>query len=123
MTFVVMLVGILISAVGICMAIAPQRLLDWIAGMEPRLRFRVAIVVRVALGAAFLAAAPASRLPGVVYAVGIIALVAAAGILVMGQSRLDALLVWWLGRPRPFVRGMSAFAIGLGALLVYAGAA
>ena len=27
-----------------------------------------------------------------------------------GQARLDALVSWWLDRPRPFVRGISAFA-------------
>jgi len=120
---IVTFMGILAIAAGILMAAAPQRIVDWMKSLEPRRRFGLAIGVRVVIGAIFLLVAPSCRLPAVVQAVGIIALVAAVAILAMGQTRLDALIDWWIERSAAFMRGVSVFQLGFGALLVYAGGA
>lgn len=122
MAIVVTLVGLLLTLAGIVLAVAPQRLLDWIRGMESRTRFGVAIGARAVMGVLFLLAAPACRQPLVVQIVGWIALVAAVGILLMGRNRLDRFLAWWLERPLGFLRGWSVVAMGFGVLLLYSGA-
>ncbi len=85
-------------------------------------RFWTAILVRVAIGVLFLLAAPSCRLPVVVQVVGILALIAALAIFLIGRTRLDSFLTWWLGRPQSLIRSWSIVAIGFGALLIYAGA-
>ena len=122
MAIVVTLLGILIMAAGVVIAVAPKRLIDWISSLEPGIRFRAAILVRVAIGVSFLLAAPSCRLPVVVQVVGILTLIVAAAILLSGRTRLDSLMAWWLGRPQSFLRSWSIVAIGYGALLIYAGA-
>ncbi len=123
MGMVVTLLGILITALGVVIAVAPKRLIDWISSLEPGIRFRAAILVRVAIGVSFLLAAPSCRLPVVVQVVGILALIAALAILLIGRTRLDSFLTWWLGRPQSLIRSWSIVAIGFGALLlIYAGA-
>ena len=108
MAIVVTLLGILITAAGVVIAVAPKRLIDWISSLEPGIRFRAAILVRVVIGVSFLLAAPSCRLPVVVQVVGILTLIAAAAILLSGRTRLDSLLAWcWVGRSRSFEAGVS----------------
>ncbi len=122
MAIVVTLLGILMTAAGVVIAVAPKRLIGWISSLEPGIRFWAAILVRVAIGISFLLAAPSCRLPVVVQVVGILMLIVAAAILLIGRSRLDSHLAWWLGRPQSFLRSWSIVVIGFGALLIYAGA-
>ena len=122
MAIVVTLLGILITAAGVLIAGAPKHLIGWISSLDPGIRFWAAIFVRVAIGVAFLLAAPSCRLPVVVQVVGILSLIAAVAILLIGRRGLDSLLAWWLGRSQSFLRTWSIVAIGFGALLIYAGA-
>ena len=122
MAIVVTLVGILLVAAGVVIAVAPKRFIDWISSLEPGVRFWAAILVRVALGVWFLLAAPSCRLPVVVQVVGILSLIAAAAILLIGRTSLDAFMDWWLGLPQSLLRSWSVLAVGFGALLIYAGA-
>lgn len=99
-----------------------MRFVRLISSLESVKRFRVAVLMRLLLGLAFLLAAPSCRQPAVVQLVGIVMLLAAGGLLVVGRERLDTFLAWWLARPRPFVRSWSILAFGFGALLIYSGA-
>ena len=74
------------------------------------------------MGVIFLISAPSCRLPVVVEVIGILSLIAAAAIVVIGRTRLDSFLAWWLGRPQPFIRISSIGAIGFGGLLIFSGA-
>ena len=122
MAIVVTLLGILFTAGGVVIAVSPKRLIDWMSSLEPGIRFRAAILVRVAIGVFFLLAAPDCRLPVVVQVVGILMLIVAAAILLTGQTRLDSFMAWLLGRPQSVIRSWSILAIVFGALLIYAGA-
>lgn len=122
MNLIVTLVGVLVVAAAVLIAVAPMRLIDWIRSLESRKRFRTAILVRAALGVAFLVAAPTCRQPVVVQVVGIIMLLAAAGLLVLGRERLDSFMAWWMAQPESFLRIWSIAALGFGVLLIYSGA-
>lgn len=122
MALLVTLVGVLILGIGVLIAVAPARFFHWIASMETTIRFRAAILVRVVIGLLFLLAAPSCRQPAVVQVVGIIILLAAAGLLLLGRERLDSFLSWWMSRPLSLHRVWAVVAWGFGALLIYSGA-
>ena len=122
MGVIVTVVGVLIVAGSIVMAVAPERFVHLIVSMDSRIRFRYAVVVRLILGVLFILAAPGCREPGVVRVIGVLTLVAAAALLVVGRQRLDTFMEWWLGRPRPRLRAWSILGVALGVLLIYSGA-
>ena len=100
----------------------PKLIVGLVEHWRGRTRFRLAVGVRLVLGAALLIVAPSCRLPVVVQAIGAISIVAALAILIAGQERLDALIWWWITRPKSVMRISATFALAVGILLVYAGA-
>ncbi len=118
----VTLLGVVITMVGATGLIIPSRLTCWIGRMPPSIRFKTAVVIRLVIGVYCVVAAPQCRQPVVVMAVGILALVAALTIAVLGQRRLDAFVGWWLGQSAALIRLSSLCAVAFGVLLVVAGA-
>ena len=78
------------------------------------------MVIRVVLGAVLIAVAPDCRAPLVIRVVGVISIVAAVALVIVGRVRLDAFIEWWLGRPAR-LRVSATAAIAFEVLLVYAG--
>ena len=79
------------------------------------------VSLRVALGLLLLAGVEQSHLPGVVRILGILTLLGAVIVLLIGQQRLQRMLEWWLAKPSWFVRCWCVAAAGMGGLLFYAG--
>ena len=121
MAFIVSILGVLITLMGVLGIANPQRLINLAEHWHGPTRFWIAILVRVVLGVVLLAVAPACRLPMFVRIVGAIQIVAALVILILRHARLDAFIRWWLIRPA-LIRFSGFVAIAFGALLVYAGA-
>ena len=121
MAIIVSIFGILIILIGVMGIAKPQRLIDFFEHWHGPTRFWIAILVRVVLGVALLAVAPTCRLPMFVRILGVISLVAALGILILGRARLDSFIRWWLMRPA-LIRFSAIVAVAFGVLLVYAGA-
>ena len=121
MAIIVSMFGVLAVLIGIVGIASPQRLAGTIGGWDSPARFWFAIGIRVLFGIVLIRAAPVCRLPIVVSALGIVAIVAALGIGIAGRARLDALIGWWIQRPT-LLRLSAIVAIGFGVLLVYAGA-
>ncbi|MEE9608137.1 MAG: hypothetical protein V3U03_10420 [Myxococcota bacterium] len=122
MAVVVTLIGVLVAAVGALASVSPSRLIGWVSALDSTTRFWTAVLVRVVLGILLLVAAPSCRAPLVVQVIGAVTLIAAAALVALGPKRLDAFVAWWLERPKSLVRGSGGFAVGFGALLIYAGA-
>ena len=122
MEMIVSLVGILITAVGVVIAVAPKWFVDWMSSLDPGVLFWFGILARVSIGILFLLAAPSCRLPLVVQVVGVFSLIAALTMFVAGQARLASFTTWVLGRPQALIRSWSVVAVGFGMLLIYAGA-
>ena len=121
MSVIVSILGILTATIGFMGVAQPRRIVSLVEYWDGPTRFRLAVVVRLVLGVFLLVASPDCRLPTVVSVLGIIAIVAALAILIVGQQRLDSFIGWWLTRPAAVIRVSALFAIAFGVLLVYAG--
>ncbi len=121
MAVVVSLAGISVAAVGLLGVAAPRRLTELLARWRILTGLPVTLGLRIGFGAAFLLGAPHCRLPGLVRLVGVLELVGAAVLLVLGPARLRRFVEWWLGRPPTFVRYWCSAALTFGILLAYAG--
>ena len=121
MALLVVLIGVLITAMGFVGLAAPRWVVGGILSWQPRTRFYFAVGVRFAFGAALLLQASTCRFPGVIFALGAIALVAAVVLAFLGQRRVDSMFQWWLRRPMTVLRAWLAAAVPFGGFLVYAG--
>jgi hypothetical protein len=122
MAVVVSLLGVLAAAIGLLGVAKPKSLIDLVADWRNPTRFWVAVLFRLILGTVLLVAAPTCRLPAFVRVVGALSIVAASGILVIGPTRLDTFIRWWLERSPAFIRIWAFVAVAFGVLLICAGA-
>ena len=119
MTLLVALIGGLIVLLGLLGLVQPTRFRSLFSTMDRQVRFVLAIVIRLAMGALLWWLADELRHPHVMRIIAVIAVVAAVGILVMGRKRLDRLVDWWLGRSDSVLRVSALFAATFGAYLVF----
>lgn len=119
MTLVVAAIGALIVLLGLVGLVQPDRFRAMFSTMDTRLRFVLAIGVRVAMGAFLWWLAEDLRHPQVMRIIAALAIFAAVGVLLMGQARLDKLIDWWLSRSDGLLRFSALFAAAFGAYLVY----
>ena len=121
---------IIVVAIGVALVIlsawgmaAPDKLISMVAAtMEQRWGIHIAIIIRLLLGATLLVVAPGSPFPMVYSVLGWLAIVAAAGLAVVGRERTRRLLYWWQQRVSPgMTRLWLVFGLAFGVLLVYGG--
>ncbi len=121
MAVTVAAVGLIIVLIGLIGILTPSGLLGFaqrVAGSTAG--FVMSILVRAALGIVFLLAASSTRLPTVISAIGILSLLAAVGLALIGPARMQRFMHRWTTWPIWFVRLSLLFAISFGALLTYA---
>jgi len=119
MTLIIALLGVLIVLIGLVGLVQPDRFRSMITTMDSQLRFRLAIVTRLVMGALLWLLADELRHPHVMRILAVIAVAAAAGVQIMGRERLDRLIGWWLSRPDGLLRVSALFAAAFGGYLVY----
>ena len=120
MAITVSVLDVVIMLIGVIGFANPRSLIRLLGRWQSPSRFWFAVGIRAVLGAVFLVVAPDCNAPLVVRLVGVVSIVAAIGILVLGRVRLDAFIEWWLRHPG-VLRVSVTGAIAFGALLVYAG--
>lgn len=80
----------------------------------------VAVIVRLVLGSALVVAAPASRFPAVFRVLGLLTIVAAIIVALMGRDRIRRFLAWFSERfSAPVVRLLLLFGMAFAGFLVY----
>ena len=104
MTFAVALLGRLVAGIGFLGIAQPTRLIGWVHSFWQKDRLWVAVIMRFALGAVLIYAAPECRFPQAVRVLGVITVLAAVGIAVVGSERMDGFIRWWTERPLSIVR-------------------
>jgi hypothetical protein len=101
--------------------VQPKRLIEWVDLFWSKDRLWFAVALRLALGALLIYAAPECRAPLAVRALGVITVIAAIGLVVLGPERMDGFVHWWTKRSPTILRVWSVLGVLLGAFLIYAG--
>jgi hypothetical protein len=117
---VVVALGAFVCAFSIWGLYAPARLCKFaIDFIEKSWAIAVAVLGRLVLGAALIAASPTSRFPEFFHFLGWLAIVAAVIILFMGRDRLRKLGAWFGRLSNLVIRVWLTFALLFGGVLVY----
>lgn len=120
---IVALLGLLVGLLSLWGIVATGPLLDAVDGvMDKAWGMSFAVVVRIILGVALLFAAPASKFPVLFNWLGVVALIAAVALPVLGRVRLRSLLAWFRTRPNFIIRLWLVFGALFGFFLVYGAA-
>jgi len=117
----VLVLGVFIVAIGVVALIAPNALIKFVKRFRSPAGLWYAVCVRLVMGTFLILAAPECRLSAFVNVIGILALVAAVGLPILGTRRFIALIDWWVERPPWFVRLWILAGGPFGALFIYAG--
>lgn len=117
---IVVLFGAAIAVLGLVGLVYPRALVHFIESFwqSPR-GIYLAIGIRIILGLVLIMSAWEARYPLAFQVLGVITLVAAAAGAVLGVSRLQKFIAWWLAKPLSFVRAWAFIAIGLGLFLIF----
>ena len=78
-----------------------------------------AAAVRLVFGTLLIVAAPETRMPAVVQALGVLTIATAVAVPLVGLARLHAFVRWTLERPPLVLRLGSLVGAALGAFLIY----
>lgn len=92
---VVMVIGFALFVVAAWGVFEPGKLIGFVtSAMDRHSAIFIAVIVRLVMGAALIVAAPASHFPIVFHGVGVILILAAIILVLMGRERLQRFLVW-----------------------------
>jgi len=117
----VLVVGVTVIALAGWGIFAPEKLMTFVASaMDKYWGIYIAVIVRLVLGSALIIVAPASLFPIVFLALGVIAIVAAIALILVGRERIRRFIAWWTERfSAPIVRLWLLFGVAFGGFLVY----
>jgi len=121
MTLFVVAVGVLGLGVGLTMLASPAHMRRGLDKVLTRRMLPVISMVRIGIGIALVLAAPSTRLPAFIWALGLLVILRGVALPILGYDRTRELAEWWKRKPDRTVRGWSLLVILLGALLLWAG--
>lgn len=114
------LLGVFIVLMGIWGVLAPARITDFVNRFSSKGGLWFAAGIRLVLGLALWFAAPQSRAPLLLQVLGVVAIIAAVVIPLMGVDRFKALVDWW-GQLSPGAQRLwSLVAVVFGAVILWA---
>ncbi|HBZ69364.1 MAG TPA: hypothetical protein DEP35_06375 [Deltaproteobacteria bacterium] len=123
MAFLVAFFSLLMVAIGLYGIANPVGLVSFTRLWQGQSGVWTGAAIRIVFGIALWRSAPSSHTPVVFEFLGLISLVSGAALPFIGVERLTKIISWWSGRSSAFIRGWSAVAIALGALLFWSAAA
>ena len=116
----VLLFGITVCVFSVWVMVVPERLRQLVSAITNQpWGYYVAAGARFLLGLALIFAAPASRFPIVFQLVGWLTIIAAVGLLIIGQDRLSRLTEWFNRLSDLVIRTWVITAIVFGLFLIY----
>jgi uncharacterized membrane protein len=108
-----------IAAVGVLVIVSPTRAHDLTRLFADKTGLWVATGIRAVLGLGLLAAAGESKAPMLLKILGLIILIVAIVMPILGLDRHRRLIDWWLARDRKIQIVCGAAAFVLGVVLIY----
>ena len=115
-----LVIGVLVIIACAIAVAAPDRLIAFGRSLITPGRLYAIAALRIALGLFFILAARESRAPQLLRALGALVIIAGLTTPWFGVARSLALLDWWSGAGRPFMRLAAGGAMAIGGFLVYA---
>jgi cell division protein FtsW (lipid II flippase) len=119
MTALALILCAAIAAMGVLVIVSPARVNDLARLFTDKTGMWVASAIRAVLGLGLLAAASESKAPMVLRTLGLIILIVAILIPILGLDRHRKMIDWWLARPRTMQIGWGAVTFVFGILLIY----
>ncbi len=121
MTLLVALIGALIALLGATGLVRPSMLVGMLDSVwRTRRGFYGVVALRLCFGVILVVAAPECRYPTAGRVLGVISIVAAMLVPVLGLERVRALVDWWAARPPLLIRCWACAAIAFGGFLFHA---
>lgn len=126
MTYIVAAIGAIIALLGVTGVFSPAAMKAIATRFRSPAGMYAAVVIRLVMGVLLYWAGPYCRpetpwIGWVVRLVGVLVVVAAVVLLLLGPVRFRATIDWFLGRSPTFQRCWAAMATVFGAFLIYAG--
>ena len=119
MALIVSLLSTLTLGIGVLGLLSPAGMSSLVSRFRSRTGFWTVIVLRLIFGVALWRAAPASRAPAVLQALGGVSVASALALPLLGMPRFQAILSWWSRQSPVFVRAWSVAAIVMGAFILW----
>ena len=118
---VVLVIGVAVIVLAGWGIFSPEKLMTFVtSAVDKYWGIYIAVIVRLVLGSALIIVAPASQFPIVFQALGVIAIVAAIALLLMGRERIQRFVAWLSERfSAQTVRLWLLFGMAFGGFLVY----
>jgi hypothetical protein len=117
---IIALVGGLICLAGLLILISPAKFRDLFNNFTGQPRYLFAIIFRILFGAVLLWDAANLKFSFAMQIIGAISIVAAIGLLLMGQDRMDRFIDWYMSKfTDTLMRVWSVLALAFGVFLVY----
>jgi len=115
MNIIIFLVGLIISFVCILIILAPTKLKRIIKNFLDKDWMIFAVIIRIILGAIFILFADQTRYPGFIYWFGIVILLVAIILPIIGKDKINKFIKFWLDFPTyiTFIWAIIGFLLGL----------
>jgi hypothetical protein len=121
MAWLIALFGLVIAIIGVIGITCPERFISAMMKWQPRSLYLAAIGIRLVIGGLFIYAAASTRFPRVINVLGIVAIVAAVLVALLGPRRLESLMQWWFRQPLWVIRVSCSVTFLFGGFLIYCG--
>ena len=112
-------VALFVFVMGAWGVFAPGSIFAFVSGWSSKTGFWLAVLLRLCFGLALWYAAPDTRLPVLLRALGALAIVSAAALPLVGYERFERVIEWWIKHPPWAMRLWSLLAVGIGGVVLW----
>lgn len=117
---IIILFGLLLTLLGVTGLVTPAPLIRLVNAFwnAPRALY-LAVGLRLFLGVVLVLAAPQTRFPMAVQVIGILSVVGAISLPIIGREKLQRLVAWWTSSSAVAIRLWAMVALLFGLFLIY----
>ena len=120
MVVLVKIFGALVVFMGLVALVSQGLLRRWLLFWQDDAKLRLAVLLRLAMGAVLFTASPQCQLPGVILILGVIIFISGVAGMILGPKRVRSMVKWFSDLPRAAQQGWALVAVAVGGLILYA---